>query len=97
MAECETRRGVAGTVVHVSKFTDKPGNTVWAQAQAGVHQGTSATCGCSFLIPSLSQSSATAAPAAVPAVETSTVTASQPGQGAQRLLGRGSMENALQI
>lgn len=49
--------------------------------RAGVHQGTFATCGCSFLVPSLSPSSATAAPAAVPAVKTSTVTASQPGQG----------------
>lgn len=39
----------------------------------------------------------TAAPAAVPAVETSTVTASQQGQRAQHLLRRGYMESTLQI
>ena len=70
--------------------------TVCAQAQggAGGHQDTSATCGCSFLVPSLSQSSATAAPAAAPADGARAVTANQPGCRALWALGGGPVESA---
>lgn len=70
--------------------------TVCAQAQgrAGGHRDTSATCGCSFLVPSLSQSSATAAPAAAPADGARAVTANQPGCRALWAPGGGPVESA---
>lgn len=53
----ETRREgwQQGTAVHRSKFIDKPFRNKDSMAsgpgRASIHQGTSATCGCSFLVP----------------------------------------------
>lgn len=54
MAPGERGGGRVQRSTRASSQTNQSEDTVWLQAQgrASIHQGTSATCGCSFLVPS---------------------------------------------
>lgn len=95
---CKTRRGRQDTAVHGSKFTDKPFRK---QCVLRPRAGLVATgaplplVAAPSLSPACPQSSATAAPAAAPAVGARAMMANQPGCRALWALG-GPVERALQ-